>query len=72
MTPRLAGLEDRLINHLIRQPWPLVARAQEPGRVYRRGGLTPSPRDAPHYAVLFDELRRSGFIESPSTPLVQP
>jgi putative ABC transport system substrate-binding protein len=43
--------------------WPLVARAQEPGRTYRLGGLTPSPRDAPHYAALFDELRRLGFIE---------
>jgi putative tryptophan/tyrosine transport system substrate-binding protein len=43
--------------------WPLAARAQEPGRTYRLGGLTPSPRDAPHYAALFGELRRLGFIE---------
>jgi putative tryptophan/tyrosine transport system substrate-binding protein len=44
--------------------WPLAAGAQEPGRTYRLGGgLTPSPRDAPHYAALFDELRRLGFIE---------
>jgi putative ABC transport system substrate-binding protein len=43
--------------------WPLAAGAQEPGRIYRLGGLTPSPRDAPHYAALFDELRRLGFIE---------
>jgi ABC-type uncharacterized transport system substrate-binding protein len=43
--------------------WPLAARAQEAGRNYRVGGLTPSPRDAPHYVALFDELRRLGFIE---------
>jgi ABC-type uncharacterized transport system substrate-binding protein len=43
--------------------WPLELRAQEPGRVYRLGGLTPSPHDAPHYTALFDELRRLGFID---------
>src|SRR5499427_3636135 len=43
--------------------WPLAARGQEPGRTYRLGGLFASPRDAPHYVALFDELRRLGFIE---------
>ncbi len=43
--------------------WPLAARAQEPGRTYRLGGMTPSTRDAPHYVALFDELRRHGFVE---------
>src|SRR5262249_53828313 len=43
--------------------WPSVARGQEPGRIYRLGALMTSPRDAPHYVVLFDELRRLGFIE---------
>jgi putative tryptophan/tyrosine transport system substrate-binding protein len=43
--------------------WPLVARAQEPGRIYRVGGLHSSPRDAPHHLALFDELRRLGFID---------
>jgi putative tryptophan/tyrosine transport system substrate-binding protein len=43
--------------------WPLEVLAQEPGRTYRLGGLSPSPRDAPHYAALFAELRRFGFIE---------
>ena len=36
--------------------------AQEPGRIYHLGGLTPSARDAPHYAALFDELGRLGYI----------
>src|SRR5262245_59407809 len=43
--------------------WPLVARAQEPGRIYRLGCLHASPRDAPHYVALFNELGRLGFIE---------
>jgi putative ABC transport system substrate-binding protein len=43
--------------------WPFFARGQEPGRIYRIGVLLPSPRDAPHYVALFDELRRLGFIE---------
>ena len=43
--------------------WPFFARGQEPGRIYRIGVLLPSPRDAPHYGALFDELRRLGFIE---------
>jgi putative ABC transport system substrate-binding protein len=43
--------------------WPLAARAQEPGRIYRVGGLHSSPRDAPHHLALFDELRRLGFID---------
>ena len=36
--------------------------AQEPGRTYHLGGLTPSARDAPHYTALFDELSRLGYI----------
>src|SRR5436309_3048839 len=43
--------------------WPLAARAQEPGRIYRLGGLHASPRDAQHHLALFAELRRLGFIE---------
>jgi putative ABC transport system substrate-binding protein len=42
---------------------PLAALAQEPGRIYRVGGLHASPRDAPHHLALFDELRRLGFID---------
>jgi len=43
--------------------WPLAALGQEPGRMYRLGCLLASPRDAPHYVALFDELRRLGFVE---------
>ena len=43
--------------------WPLAGRGQESGRIYRLGCLFTSPRDAPHYLALFDELRRLGFIE---------
>jgi putative ABC transport system substrate-binding protein len=43
--------------------WPLAARGQEPGRIYRLGGLHTAPRDAPHQVALLDELRRLGFVE---------
>ena len=49
--------------------WPFPALAQEPGRTYRLGFLSPSNRDvhcAPpcsFYVLFFDELRRRGFIE---------
>jgi putative tryptophan/tyrosine transport system substrate-binding protein len=42
---------------------PLAASAQAPGRTYRLGGLIPTPRGAPQNVALFEELRRSGFIE---------
>src|SRR5262245_19069169 len=42
--------------------WPLAARAQEPGRIYRLGGVFASPRDAAFHVALFGELRRLGFI----------
>jgi putative ABC transport system substrate-binding protein len=44
--------------------WPLAARAQEPGRIYRLGFLIPIPRDRPPVIALFDELRLNGFIEN--------
>jgi putative ABC transport system substrate-binding protein len=43
--------------------WHRALRAQEPGRVYRLGGLHQSPREAPHHVAFFDELRRFGFVE---------
>ena len=43
--------------------WPFSLRAQEAGRTYRIGGMSPSPRTAPYNAAMLDELRRFGFIE---------
>jgi ABC-type uncharacterized transport system substrate-binding protein len=43
--------------------WPLAARAQEAGRIYRLGFLIPSGRDTPALQAFFDELRLSGFVE---------
>ena len=44
--------------------WPLFARAQEPGRVYRIGCLFPSPRNAPQNVAFFDELRRLASLRA--------
>jgi putative ABC transport system substrate-binding protein len=41
--------------------WPLAARAQESGHVFRMGFLTPVRRES--YDAFFDELRLNGFIE---------
>jgi len=43
--------------------WPLAARGQESGRIYRVGALFASPRDAPQHVAFFDELRRLGFVD---------
>ena len=43
--------------------WPFAAIAQEAGRIYRLGGLLPSPRGEPFFDAFFDELRRNGFVE---------
>jgi putative ABC transport system substrate-binding protein len=34
--------------------WPLAARGQEPGRIYRLGSIHAAPRDAPHQVALRD------------------
>jgi putative tryptophan/tyrosine transport system substrate-binding protein len=39
------------------------ARAQQPGRRYRLGPLSPLRRDDPPYVALFGELRRRGIVE---------
>ena len=41
---------------------PFAALAQEPGRVYRLGGVSSSPTNVPQFAAMFDALRRLGFI----------
>jgi len=43
--------------------WPLVARAQEPGRIYRLGQMSLSPRDARQNVALLRALISEGFIE---------
>ena len=43
--------------------WPLVARAQEPGRIYHLGDLHLSPRNAPWNVALFDAVKADGFID---------
>ena len=43
--------------------WPLAARAQEAGRVYRLGALIPAGRETPAVVAFFDEMRLHGFIE---------
>ena len=34
--------------------WPLAARGQEPGRIYRLGSIHAAPRDASHQVALRD------------------
>jgi len=36
--------------------WPLAVRAQEPGRIYRLGELSLTPRNAPWHVALFDAV----------------
>jgi putative ABC transport system substrate-binding protein len=43
--------------------WPVAARAQEPGRIYRLGCLTAGPRDAPYFGAMIENLRQHGFVE---------
>jgi putative tryptophan/tyrosine transport system substrate-binding protein len=42
--------------------WPLAARGQQPGRIYRLGTLNLSPRSAPNHVAFYAELQRLGFI----------
>jgi putative tryptophan/tyrosine transport system substrate-binding protein len=43
--------------------WPVLARAQEPGRTYHLGCLIPAERHDPAIVAFFDELRIQGFVE---------
>ena len=43
--------------------WPLVVRAQEPGRIYHLGDLHLSPRNAPWNVELFKAVKPEGFID---------
>ncbi len=44
---------------------PLVARAQQPGRVYKLGCLIPAERRSPGIAAFFDEMRLQRFRRGP-------
>jgi putative tryptophan/tyrosine transport system substrate-binding protein len=43
--------------------FPLAARAQEKGRLYRLGSLHHSQRSAPNHVAFYEELKRQGFVE---------
>jgi putative tryptophan/tyrosine transport system substrate-binding protein len=51
--------------------WPLAARAQAPGRVYRIGYMSTTPRRPPTFAILLDELRLAGFIEGQNLTVLE-
>jgi len=50
--------------------WPLRARAQRPGRIYRLGILTGLKRDSPVMIAFFEELGRLGFVEGQNLSVV--
>ena len=50
--------------------WPLRARAQQPGRIYRLGILTGLKRDSPVMIAFFEELGRLGFVEGRNLSVV--
>jgi putative ABC transport system substrate-binding protein len=50
--------------------WPIAARAQGPGRVYRLGVMVGQSRDSAMVAAFFDELRLLGFIEGQNLTIV--
>jgi putative ABC transport system substrate-binding protein len=50
--------------------WVPVARAQEPGRIYRLGMVTGAGRQAPRIVAFFDELKGFGFVEGQNLKIV--
>jgi putative tryptophan/tyrosine transport system substrate-binding protein len=48
----------------------LVARAQEPGRIYRFGVIAGPVRQAPRIEAFFDELKGLGFVEGHNLQIV--
>ena len=47
-----------------------VARAQEPGRIYRLGVIAGPARQAPRIVAFFDELKGLGFVEGHNLQIV--
>jgi putative tryptophan/tyrosine transport system substrate-binding protein len=52
---------------LLRSP---VARAQEPGRIYRLAMMTGAPLQAPRMVAFLDELKTLGFVEGQNLKIV--
>ena len=52
---------------LLRSP---VARAQEPGRIYRLATMTGTPRQAARMVAFFEELKTLGFVEGQNLKIV--
>jgi putative ABC transport system substrate-binding protein len=50
--------------------WSLIARAQEPGRVYRLALVLPVDRGEPASLAFLDELRIQGFVEGKNLVIV--
>jgi putative tryptophan/tyrosine transport system substrate-binding protein len=57
------GLHPAFIEARASVAWPFAATAQEVGRTYLVGQLSPFPRHAAFNITFYEELRRSGFIE---------
>src|SRR5882672_3348089 len=49
---------------------PLVAHAQEAGRIYRLGVLVPAARESAAVRAMFDELRLNGFVEGQNLAVI--
>jgi putative ABC transport system substrate-binding protein len=47
-----------------------VARAQEPGRIYRLGVISGAARQVPRIVAFFDELKGLGFVEGQNLQIV--
>jgi putative ABC transport system substrate-binding protein len=47
-----------------------VARAQEPGRIYRLGVISGAARQVPRIVAFFDELKGLGFVEGHNLQIV--
>ena len=50
--------------------WPVAARTQESGRIYRLGALTGAARVSPRIVGFFDELKTLGFVEGQNLEIV--
>jgi len=49
---------------------PLMAHAQEAGRIYRLGVLVPAARESAAVRAMFDELRLNGFVEGQNLAVI--